>query len=214
MLNVHERHFSDNIKRQLESILTKFGLTFEKIYNFTVDNGANVVCAARLIETEVLSQSEELSEDVLDDESFNSNLAACSRCAAHTLQLSVTDVLKPMDRNSNLITIRNLCKLAKTVRFRFIFEERGIPLPQGDVITRWGSTYNMISSFVNHRGFYEDLAATNTDFRIDSTLWNFMVDFEAAFKPLYDITLKLQSEDLLMGNKKFKKNFLFYKIFI
>jgi hypothetical protein len=133
------------------------------------------------------------------------------RCAAHSLQLVVTDVLK-IDANKKILTtIRDITKNSRNIKFRTIFEDKDIPLPTMDVITRWGSTYKMVNCFFINKDFFQELANEHSEFYMTEETWRIIENFEKAFKPLYITTKKLKEEQLLMGIKYI--NFP-YKIFL
>jgi hypothetical protein len=198
-----ERHFSNNIKTVIGEVLSKFGVSFDRIYSITIDNGANMVKTVKIISNEVSSLA--INEDDIDDmedatESYETNLVSCMRCTAHTLQLVVHDVIKLNENSERLKQLREITKLCRNVRLRHNFSENNVPLPNLDVITRWGSTYKMVSVFQKNKDFFVNLQKDFDDFHISDDLWKFVADFECAFKPIFDATKKFQENQLLMGN--------------
>ncbi|XP_066969352.1 uncharacterized protein [Macrobrachium rosenbergii] len=111
-----QRATAEEIKSVLLACLNKIGIQEKQIYSLTTDNGSNVIKVGKLMQSdtqvkegnseEILSDNEEnddeqvleAAENKLDDLVNDIHLAAKSvtsvRCALHTMQLCVHDVLK------------------------------------------------------------------------------------------------------------------------
>lgn len=108
MLEMNDRHTAENLKKEIERILTRYDCTLQQVVSITTDNGANMVkCVALLenaqgeeitIDDEVIEeddlQREENGDDAemivmnsLEDYTVVQGTLKCVRCASHTLQV-------------------------------------------------------------------------------------------------------------------------------
>lgn len=119
------------------------------------------------------------------------------RCAAHTFQLAIHDVLKQDIFKTKIDIIRAAVKQLKTTKYKQIFSIAKIKRPSIDVVTRWGSTFEMVDSFVQNKATYREI---ETNLNISDVEWEFCDTFLVALKPLHILTKKLQEEDMVMGD--------------
>lgn len=132
-------------------------------------------------------------------------LVNCIRCAAHTLQLAVFDVLKAAPIKINVdkchklaVALRKQLNLTKVI-------DSGYRQPILNMPTRWSSTYNMIERLVQLKVFCYD-NADQPELNVDEMLWNFMNDFLLMFKPVTIATAQLQEREMGYGD--------FYKVWL
>lgn len=98
-------------------------------------------------------KSEEFTTALNNEFSQNLNLI---RCAVHTQQLAILDVVKKTDENVRKITdIAKKCKLPK-YKAEFELAKANYPPVWGQ--TRWCGIYSMMSSFCEQRSFFLKLA--------------------------------------------------------
>lgn len=124
-------------------------------------------------------------------------LLSVVRCAAHTLQLAVYDVLKETAKE-DISKIRLVVKSLKSSRFRRVGKLKL------DVVTRWNSLYNMMKSLLEQRTAMEDLYRTLDDKDLEDVLlddedFELIQEFVDAFKPVSDCTQLLQSQNMAMS---------------
>lgn len=90
-----------------------------------------------------------LIEALENDFALDTLIANGIRCAAHTLQLAVIDAINDRSLNvKNVITLcRIVCKMLRKQSTINMLEENGIIIksPRLDCLTRWSSTYLMVS---------------------------------------------------------------------
>lgn len=94
------------LKERVEQCLANYGLNIVQAYSYTTDNGRNCIkgigellkaSEAQLGLTELVLENENWEDDETDDEEEDHPFdEAQIRCAAHTVQLAVHDMMKPL----------------------------------------------------------------------------------------------------------------------
>lgn len=209
VMDIIEKQTSINLKKNIQLILKDYDIALTQIGSITTDNGANMLRTAEMIKE---SQMDNLFlppvEDISDDDiqTFDqmvqtelSGILVPVRCAAHTFQLAVLDVLKMEKYAAHLATFRNAIKKLKSVTYKELQEMNKIKKVNLDVPTRWGSAYIMIETFLGNKDFYiaNDLEG---ELGINEANWEFASMFIEAFKPLFILNKKLQEENLIISD--------------
>ncbi|XP_034252574.1 uncharacterized protein LOC117652049 [Thrips palmi] len=126
------------------------------------------------------------------------------RCACHTVQLSVGDALKmEKDLNKTIDAVRKLAKYLLRETHARELRIAKMPLPQLDVVTRWGSTYDMLKSVANLRNFLDYTFQWSNSARMEYDLsdeeWERVDGILEDLKPVRLATTQLQREDITLG---------------
>ncbi|XP_064115089.1 uncharacterized protein LOC135221196 [Macrobrachium nipponense] len=212
---------AEEIKSVLLACLNKTGIQEKQIYSLTTDNGSNVIKVGKLMQSdtqvkegnseEILSDNEEnddeqvleAAENKLNDLVNDIHLAAKSvtsvRCALHTMQLCVHDVLKTDSVKHILCRVRKVVNKTHTQNMRLIFKNSSISLPKLDCETRWGSTYDMLDSVLEKKLFLNQIGLANESLLILDEDWEKISDITEALKPLRETTCALQMKNLTAG---------------
>jgi hypothetical protein len=119
-------------------------------------------------------------------------------CAAHTLQLAIKDSIASKNCQSELENIRKFVKRVKSVTYKKILSRNNVATPSLDVVTRWGSTYFMISQIFKHLEFFKTLCQDHS--KELSLNVNFLEKFSSALGPSYICTKQLHEEQLTFGD--------------
>lgn len=152
--------------------------------------------------------------DIQDALKSITSIAVLVRCSIHTLQLAVHDALKDIKERfgTELNDIRKVLKNLNSSVYIQRVTELDLIIPGLDVITRWNSSYTMIHKLIAVKekiiklyDYYEN--AELDAIKLDSTHWAFMNEFHVAFKPCYELTVKLQSTQIGIGTNKLAFHF-------
>ena len=120
MIQLNDRHTAEILKTEILHLLQQYNIDVNQIYNVTTDNGSNLIKAVDLLREDC--SSDILQENENENETFTQSLDAIHfdcfgtvRCAAHTLQLAVNEVLRKDDVVQNVIkNARDICKILRT----------------------------------------------------------------------------------------------------
>lgn len=124
------------------------------------------------------------------------------RCAAHTLQLAVHDVLKSSCKEE-IQNIRKIVKELKSTKYLNYMSD-SLRTLKINVVTRWNSLYIMFESVLDKQIEFNDMyGKLPNDLKKNVYLGDddflFMRQFTEAFRPVFECTLRLQSEQLAMS---------------
>jgi hypothetical protein len=124
------------------------------------------------------------------------------RCAAHTLQLAVHDVLRKTTSSDQIEQVRKVVKNLKSSRYldKIPHELKSIRI---NVVTRWNSLYNMFESISSRQHIFEEFYAKfrndRKDVYLPDSTFGTINHFIEAFKPVEECTKALQAEQLAMS---------------
>lgn len=130
------------------------------------------------------------------------------------MQLAIYGALKAVSIKNKIGVARRVVKKLRSPTLRVLLEENNLVKPSIDCITRWGSTYKMIQDLTNSNliKYIKTFAAVNKQLYISDTTWTDLKEIVRILKPFYDATIKLQSEQLTMGD--FYGEWLECKLFV
>lgn len=210
MKELHFKQSAPNLKSEILNILQFYNIGLHQIYSITSDNGANMLKTIKLLQDELYNNENDEDEnealvtekDLLEMETLivKERAEPCVintiRCAAHTLQLVVTDVLKSVE-NKKIIEISTQITLAlKKSENRHKLFERGLKSPILKNSTRWCSTFYMIERLLELKNFI----ITEKVYDLDLETWIAMENFIEVFQHIKEATIKLQYEQIYFCN--------------
>lgn len=180
MIELRERQTAQILKTTVLDVLASYGVSIQQIFSVTVDNGANMLAAVRKLKMDLdsmlLQQIEELRKldagnNDADEDTYGSMEGDADltndlsnafqeqinliRCAVHTLQLAINDVVNKSDESVKKIT--SVAKKCKAVKYTAFFEDNEATKPPDYSPTRWGGIYEMMDSFQSQKPFFEKL---------------------------------------------------------
>ncbi|XP_065095790.1 uncharacterized protein LOC135717588 [Ochlerotatus camptorhynchus] len=210
MLELNERQTAKFIKQKIEEVLREFNIALDQVFTVTCDNGANMLAAVRELDkyVQVISaeklmlddeddnyeDNDELLNDIINELSTKVSLV---RCAVHTLQLAVTDVVNHTDNHIRRIT--TVAKNCRKTAYKPSFDLKNIPLPPLFSKTRWGGIYEMILKFYDNEEFYRDLGKQFKELDL-SEHWDYIHDYKNALQPVYVSTKEMQAKHMSLGD--------------
>ncbi|XP_058449285.1 uncharacterized protein LOC131429252 [Malaya genurostris] len=238
MIEVKERQTAAFLKDKVLAILARYDVTLLQVFSITVDNGANMLACIRQLKDEfeapILSLYDEIEEsdvanetaqevadnitnDFNDQARENLNMV---RCAVHTLQLAILDVVNKSNEKVKQIT--EIAKRCKNIKYKTSFEYHHAKYPPVWCQTRWGGIYKMFEYFTIQKQFFSQLALefpelgkifierTHLCFNLTKFLqmeftdlaihWDFIQNYLEAFKPCYVCTKKLQESHVSLSD--------------
>lgn len=213
MCEIFEKHTAEHLKSLLRDILNDYNIKIGQIYTITTDNGANMLKLVDLLDKDIEddelntnqtipnSELEEFIEEgiVLGDDTWS---ITSIKCAAHTLQLCVTDAMKHFQFKSHLNKLRTIVKELKKRPYRQEFMENKRKIPPLDTITRWSSTFKMVEVTLQNKDFITQiLRKYNNSFVNEFTaIMDKLQNIHDVLKPIAVSTSKLQDEQLVIGD--------------
>lgn len=217
MVTLEKRHTAVNIKNEVMLVLNSFGVELWQLYTITVDNGANMCKTVDLLKNDqemyyLTALNDPLSEDSNEDEDERidnelhvideqvMSLMNCIRCAAHTLQLAANDTIKEENIKTNIDKIRSIVKSLRSANYKDAFLHNCTKIPTIDIVTRWGSTYEMLNNLKTHKEFYKVIFENNLELAFRECDWDFIELFTTAFYPAFITTKELQLASLTSGD--------------
>lgn len=171
MIEVKQSQTAKFLKEKILEILKSYAVSINQILSVTTDNGANMIAAVKMLQKdsavfevppEILFEDEGFQYDEKEIELLESltsefdPLLCLTRCASHTLQLAVGDVIKKNDPNIRRIT--DLVKETRKNKYCLYFEHKQASKAPLWSPTRWGGRFKMIESIVQQEKFYTELA--------------------------------------------------------
>lgn len=123
------------------------------------------------------------------------------RCAAHSLQLAVHDFLKLKSPTKVIAASRKLVAKLRTPNLRYVLEGKQLKPPPPDVLTRWNSTFDMISSLLNLKDCCQELKTNGIlkNVAITENAWKELEGLVKILEPAKIATVALQRESITGG---------------
>lgn len=171
MIEVKVRQTAQCLKMKIMEVIQKFNVSIAQIFSVTCDNGSNMVAAVNLLKKEIAEHALASQDDDEDDEDGNpsneefldllsheleDNLNLI-RCAVHTLQLAILEVVNKS--NESIKEITAIAKKYRNIKYKANFEYHGASFPPIWGQTRWGGIYVMMECFVRQDKFFNEIAA-------------------------------------------------------
>lgn len=115
------------------------------------------------------------------------------------MQLAVHDMIFSESKTKNLIDkCRNVCKKLRTPNRKILIQKFGLRKSIIDCPTRWNYIFDMIQRLLEFKNFCTDIM--DSDLHLDNETWEFCTYFVNIFKPVKQLTLQLQSEQMTLGD--------------
>lgn len=199
------RATGEAVRETMRTTIERLGFEERQIYSLTTDNGSNVLKTAELVRQDAgLMPEDPEDEDEEDAEEVTIEIDSADggvvsvRCAAHTLQLAINDIL----RNKYVALLQDIRRIVRKTHapsMRIAFVNAKAPLPKLDCLTRWGSTLAMILSVIRVRVTLDSFALANPALQLTNEDWEAAEMIAKCLKPPEDLSLKLQQRNITAG---------------
>lgn len=165
MVELSNRHTGVFLKTKIVEILAQYNVLLDQIFTVTCDNGANMIAAVKELQIELKTlfnsppdiDASTVSEEQLEwagsiEAEFSQTITVV-RCAVHTMQLSVGDVIKSFDTEIRKCTlVSNNCR---KIAYKSVFSDKSLPPLYSK--TRWGGVFEMVKYFNQHEELFSEL---------------------------------------------------------
>uniref|UniRef100_A0A182X8I9 Uncharacterized protein n=1 Tax=Anopheles quadriannulatus TaxID=34691 RepID=A0A182X8I9_ANOQN len=201
MVELNTRHTGKYVKTKILEILAMYKIFLTQIFTVTCENGVNMIATVNQLRSE-LQESYDHPED---DDTFVVPIEQVDwmetvekefcltitlvRCAVHTMQLSVADVIRPFDAEIRKCTsVSNNCR---KIAYKSVFKDESLPPLYSK--TRWGGVFEMLNYFNKHEKLFNELGLQHSELDLTEQ-WQFIKEYIAAFEPVYIATKKMQAK--------------------
>lgn len=211
-----QKHTAAYLKQIILKVLDDYEIKMNQIYTITSDNGRNMLkCTSDIKEALINECTDDENNDESDDENddqintllnetvslFQSNVMVNTiRCAAHTTQLAVLDAIKALAIEKQITECRKVAMALRKPSNHMKLESLKLRKAILNVPTRWNSTYDMLERLKDLKPFCDDENSNDPALYISDNLFKFICDFIESFKPLKEITINLQKNQLCFTN--------------
>ena len=159
LVDTEANHTSSHMKEILLDTLKQFNISKQQVLACVVDNASNMTRTVELLnEDEGDEDDDEEIKDIQDSLSIDHTIYHM-RCAEHTLQLGIYDVLKKGRAEKFLTKLRKLAQHLRLPHTDGILKRRANKGMLIDMPTRWGSTFLMLQRLADLKCFVQDLGS-------------------------------------------------------
>lgn len=228
VVELFQTHTAEYLKETIVYVCAKFEISMNQIFTVTVDNAANMLKTMRILNENENDINDDEIQDNIDDNIIGSEIAdvlltnneiinlnseeennneslspsvfttRTLRCAAHTLQLAMNDLLKGRKVAEIVDRARQVVKKLRTPLIKSallaLYDKNAIL----DCTTRWHSSVDMLERLVQLKDYCNQL--DDKDLKLPSALWTKIDTLLSVLKPAKLATKRLQSEQLILGD--------------
>ncbi|XP_015122339.1 zinc finger BED domain-containing protein 4-like [Diachasma alloeum] len=133
----------------------------------------------------------------------NSAILSNTRCAVHSLQLAVDDALKTEKVSKHIISkARATVKALRTPNMKKVLlrSKPNARKPVLDIVTRWHSTADMLSSLLELKDFCRKNTKVHKSLELNDKDWQYIEDYLKSLMPAKIATKSLQADQLTPGS--------------
>ena len=153
LVETETNHTSSHLKEILLDTLKQFNISKQQVLACVVDNASNMTRTVQLLnEDEGDEDDDEEIEEIQDSLSIDHTIYHM-RCAEHTLQLGIRDVLKKGRAQKFLTKLRKLAQHLRSPHTNEILKRRANKGMLIDMPTRWGNTFLMLQRLADLESF-------------------------------------------------------------
>ena len=121
------------------------------------------------------------------------------RFCSHSLALAFSDAC---DENSTAVldSARQVVEKLQTANVNKLLVQKGLPKAILDIVTRCGSTFDMLDRFLNLKSACIDLAGIIPQLQLSSDVWVAIEELHSCMRPAQMATARLQSQKITAGD--------------
>ena len=144
LVDTEANHTSAHLKEILLKTMKEFSITKQQVLACVVDNASNMTRTVQLLNEDEEDEQNEDDEEAIQEIDQMGTGFDCTiyhmRCAEHTLQLGIRDVLKKGRSDKFLTKLRKIAQHLRAPHTDGILKRRAGKGMLIDMPTRWGST--------------------------------------------------------------------------
>ena len=197
LVDTEANHTSSHLKEILLDTLKQFNISKQQVLACVVDNASNMTRTVQLLnEDEGDEDDDEEIKDIQDSLSIDHTIYHM-RCAEHTLQLGIRDVLKKGRAEKFLTKLRKLAQHLRSPHTDGILKRRANKGMLIDMPTRWGSTFLMLQRLADLKCFVQDLGSHES--YLTESEWTEVKMMVEVLQIPHAATIYFQKQDLTPG---------------
>lgn len=176
----------ENLKKKVALVLKEFGISNNRIYSQTLDNGKNMIPLETIVEEQSLVEDDEEDEEEDDDEIRIPEFVGMfgKKQEVHELLDCVADnALKELKVDKYFKSISEFIKRLDSLKF-----DTSVPL--------WTCYYRMLTFININKDRYTAHFGSG---KINKQQWEFIAAFLQAFEPVYETAMKIHQPPKAMS---------------
>ena len=199
LVDTEANHTRSHLKEILLDTLKQFNISKQQVLACVVDNASNMTRTVQLLnEDEEDEDGDEEIKDIQDSLSINHTIYHM-RCAEHTLQLGIRDVLKKGRAEKFLTKLRKLAQHLRSPHTNGILKRRANKGMLIDMLTHLGSTFLMLQRLADLKSFVQDLGSHES--YLTKSEWAEVKMMVEVLQIPHAATIYFQKQDLTPGER-------------
>jgi len=163
---------TSHLKEILLDTLKQFNISKQQVLACVVDNASNMTRTVQLLnENEGDKENDEEIEEIQDSLSSTDHTIYHTRCAEHTLQLGICDVLKKGRAEKFLTKLQKLAQHLCSPHADGILKHHANKLVLVDMPTYWGSTFLMLQQLADLKCFVQYFRSQESYLYLTESEW-------------------------------------------
>ena len=201
LVDTEANHTSAHLKEILLKTMKEFSITKQQVLACVVDNASNMTRTVQLLNEDEEDEQNEDDEEAIQEIDQMGTGFDCTiyhmRCAEHTLQLGIRDVLKKGRSDKFLTKLRKIAQHLRAPHTDGILKRRAGKGMLIDMPTRWGSTFLMLQRLLDLKSFIQDLGSQ--DSYLTESEWSEVKMMVDVLQIPHAAIISLQKQDLTPG---------------
>ena len=159
LFDTEANHTSSYLNEILLDAFKQFNISKQQVLACVVDNASNMTRTVQLLNEDEKDEDDDEEIKVIQDSLSNNHTIYHMRCAEHTLQLGIRDVLKKGRAEKFLTKLRKLAQHLHLSHTDGILKSHANKGTLIDIPTRWGATFLMLQRLADLKCFVQDFGS-------------------------------------------------------